>query len=320
MRPDGASLVPAQAVTAPGETFEERVARRAPRCSGRSRSPPRSRCEAAGLDVATTPRGVLVEAVAIDVPAAKALASGDVIVAVGGRKVSTVAQLLHATRPSARGEGSASGCGASEGHRAHRPDRRRAGRPEARDHRDPRLAGREDRAAARRRHRPRRRRRPVGGAALRAPGLPGAGPRRRPRAPGRGDRRDRARRQRRAGRGHQAEDVRRALGRGGRVPRAGWGKRGHGTAVCRGLARDPCGEFSTGVARPANASSEIAFAGILPGGRQPQNAGISSRRGLRVPRAAGHNARCPSGDFGAGEQRGYEQASVRDMRGLLFPS
>jgi PDZ domain-containing protein len=53
---------------------------------------------AGGLDVSTTPRGVLVEAVAVDVPAAKALSSGDVIVAVDGRKVTKVGQLLHATR------------------------------------------------------------------------------------------------------------------------------------------------------------------------------------------------------------------------------
>ena len=52
--------------------------------------------EAGGLDVETTPRGVLVEAVAVDVPAAKALSSGDVIVAVDGRKVTTVEQLLRA--------------------------------------------------------------------------------------------------------------------------------------------------------------------------------------------------------------------------------
>ena len=51
-----------------------------------------------GRDVETVPRGVLVEAVALDVPAAKSLSSGDVIVGVDGRKVTTVEQLLHATR------------------------------------------------------------------------------------------------------------------------------------------------------------------------------------------------------------------------------
>jgi PDZ domain-containing protein len=51
-----------------------------------------------GRAVETVPRGVLVEAVALDVPAAKSLSSGDVIVGVDGRKVTTVEQLLHATR------------------------------------------------------------------------------------------------------------------------------------------------------------------------------------------------------------------------------
>jgi PDZ domain-containing protein len=49
--------------------------------------------EAAGLPVQTTPTGVLVQAVAIDVPAASALRSGDLIVGAEGASVRTTEQL-----------------------------------------------------------------------------------------------------------------------------------------------------------------------------------------------------------------------------------
>jgi Lon-like protease len=88
-RPDGASLVPAHAVTAPGETFRERVAEAREEMSRSERIAAAVALEAAGIDVETTPRGVLVESVAGDVPAAGTLESGDVIVAAAGRKVLT---------------------------------------------------------------------------------------------------------------------------------------------------------------------------------------------------------------------------------------
>ncbi len=97
-RPDGASLVPPQAVTAPGETFNERIVEARAEMRRSEQIAAAVALEAGGLDVETMPRGVLVEAVAIDVPAAKALESGDVIVGVDGRKVTTVEQLLHTTR------------------------------------------------------------------------------------------------------------------------------------------------------------------------------------------------------------------------------
>lgn len=50
----------------------------------------------AGLDVDATPRGALVEAVAIDVPAAKTLRGGDVIVQAGGKQVLTPGGLIEA--------------------------------------------------------------------------------------------------------------------------------------------------------------------------------------------------------------------------------
>jgi PDZ domain-containing protein len=49
--------------------------------------------EQAGYDVGADPQGALVEAVAADVPAARQLEAGDVIVAVDGRPVRTPAQL-----------------------------------------------------------------------------------------------------------------------------------------------------------------------------------------------------------------------------------
>ena len=50
----------------------------------------------AGLDVDATPRGALIEAVAIDVPAAKTLQGGDVIVEAAGRPVLTPGGLVAA--------------------------------------------------------------------------------------------------------------------------------------------------------------------------------------------------------------------------------
>jgi len=97
LRPDGASLVPPQAVTAPGETFKERIAEARAEMQRSEQVAAAVALRAAGLDVKTTDRGVLVEAVAVDVPAAKLLESGDVIVTVDGRPVTTVEQLLHAT-------------------------------------------------------------------------------------------------------------------------------------------------------------------------------------------------------------------------------
>ena len=89
MRPDGASLVPAHAVTAPGETFRERVADARVEMSRSEQVAAAVALRAGGLDVEATPRGVLVESVAVDVPAAGAVEDGDVIVAAAGRKTLT---------------------------------------------------------------------------------------------------------------------------------------------------------------------------------------------------------------------------------------
>jgi PDZ domain-containing protein len=103
-RPDGASLVPAHAVTAPGETFRDRVAEARDEMSRSERVAAAVAFRAAGLDVDTIPRGVLIESVAVDVPAAGTLRSGDVIVHAQGREVRTANALRAAMRSLEPGE------------------------------------------------------------------------------------------------------------------------------------------------------------------------------------------------------------------------
>jgi PDZ domain-containing protein len=97
LRPDGASLVPAHAVTAPGESFRERVAEARVEMDRSEQVAAAVALREGGLDVTTTPRGVLVEAVAVDVPAAKVLDGGDVIVSAAGKQTLTVGELRRAT-------------------------------------------------------------------------------------------------------------------------------------------------------------------------------------------------------------------------------
>jgi PDZ domain-containing protein len=104
LRPEGATLVPAHAVTPPGQTFAQwRVQAK----NDMERSEQIAAAVAfreAGLDVDATPRGALVEAVAIDVPAAKTLRDGDVIVEAEGQPVLTPGGLLEAMGRIAPGE------------------------------------------------------------------------------------------------------------------------------------------------------------------------------------------------------------------------
>jgi Lon-like protease len=96
VRPDGASLVPGHAVTPPGQTFAEW---RVQATADMERSEQIAAAVAfreAGLDVDATPRGALVDAVAIDVPAAKTLRGGDVIVRAVGKPVRTPGGLVEA--------------------------------------------------------------------------------------------------------------------------------------------------------------------------------------------------------------------------------
>lgn len=104
LRPDGASLVPAHAVTAPGETFKERIAEARAEMRRSERVAAAVALRAGGLDVAATPRGVLVEWVALDAPAASSLRSGDVILEAAGREVLTPQSLRDAVGTLAPGD------------------------------------------------------------------------------------------------------------------------------------------------------------------------------------------------------------------------
>ena len=104
VRPDGATIVPGHAVTPPGQTFTQwRLQAR----MDMERSEQIAAAVAfreAGLDVDATPRGALIEAVAIDVPAAKTLQGGDVIVEADGRPVLTPGGLVAAIGTISPGE------------------------------------------------------------------------------------------------------------------------------------------------------------------------------------------------------------------------
>jgi len=92
-RPNGASLAPAAAVIPRGSTFE---AERRQNLDEMNRSEEVAAAVAlrqAGLDVRAQRTGVLAESILQDVPAAKVLKEGDVIVSVGGKPTLTVAQL-----------------------------------------------------------------------------------------------------------------------------------------------------------------------------------------------------------------------------------
>ncbi|HEY7178721.1 MAG TPA: PDZ domain-containing protein [Gaiella sp.] len=93
LQPEGSSLVPQHAVTAPGESFADRRVQARAEMDRSERVAAAVALKAAGYPVQATPTGVLVEAVAIDAPAATALRSGDVILKAAGRPVRTVAQL-----------------------------------------------------------------------------------------------------------------------------------------------------------------------------------------------------------------------------------
>jgi PDZ domain-containing protein len=95
-RPDGTTIVPEHAVVSPGSTFEEnhQAALREMRRSERVAAAVALR--AAGYDVDAVPRGALVEAVDPDVPAARELRRGDVIVEAAGKPVRTMNELRDA--------------------------------------------------------------------------------------------------------------------------------------------------------------------------------------------------------------------------------
>lgn len=104
VRPEGSTLVPGHAVTSPGQSFKERIAAARSEMSRSEQIAAAVAMQAAGIEVDAVPRGALVEAVAVDVPAAGTLASGDVIVGAAGRRVQTPAQLRDAVGTVAPGD------------------------------------------------------------------------------------------------------------------------------------------------------------------------------------------------------------------------
>ena len=92
-RPEGATLVPEQAIAPTGETDEERDRQNAADMKRSEEVAAVVALRTLGYDVVATPRGVLVTSVSSDVPAASILDVDDVIVAVDGVPVRTPAQL-----------------------------------------------------------------------------------------------------------------------------------------------------------------------------------------------------------------------------------
>jgi PDZ domain-containing protein len=92
-RPEGSTLVPERTLLPPGTSDQERDRQNAEDMQRSEKIAAVVALRALGYDVVATPNGVLVTAVSSDVPAAKSLEEGDVIVAVGETPVRTPAQL-----------------------------------------------------------------------------------------------------------------------------------------------------------------------------------------------------------------------------------
>jgi Lon-like protease len=95
-RPDGSTFVSEEALLPQGTTDEDRDRQNAEDMERSERIAAVVALRTLGYDVVATPSGVLVSSVSSDVPAAKILEEGDVIVAVGTVPVRTPAQLRRA--------------------------------------------------------------------------------------------------------------------------------------------------------------------------------------------------------------------------------
>lgn len=104
LRPEGATLVAGEEVTARGESFAERRAHARAEMARSEEVAAAVAMKEAGLEVTAAPRGVLVHGVAPDVPAAGVLEQGDVIVAAAGRPIRTPATLRAAVGTVTPGE------------------------------------------------------------------------------------------------------------------------------------------------------------------------------------------------------------------------
>jgi PDZ domain-containing protein len=104
LRPDGATLVPEHAVVPPGSSFAERRQDARAEMDRSERIAAAVALREAGYPVRAVPRGILVEGVAPDAPAARVLDAQDVIVAVDGQPVRTPKQLRAAVAKRKPGE------------------------------------------------------------------------------------------------------------------------------------------------------------------------------------------------------------------------
>jgi PDZ domain-containing protein len=92
-RPDGSTFVSEEVLTPSGETDEDRRRQNAADMQRSEQVAAVVALRELGYEVEATPRGVLVTSVSSDVPAAKVLQPGDVIVAVDGAQVRTPTEL-----------------------------------------------------------------------------------------------------------------------------------------------------------------------------------------------------------------------------------
>ena len=191
LRPDGADIVPEEALVPPGPTSQDRRRQNLRQMTRSQQVAAAVALRELGYDVeGRAARARSSIAVASDAPAAGKLEPTDVIVGVDGKAVSTPGRPAprssrcgsRARRSSCRSARAAARDTVSVGH-----GREPVGaRP--RDRRHPGRAVRGHRAADRRLDRSRRGRRPLRGARVRARHRRGAARERRPRAQGRGDR------------------------------------------------------------------------------------------------------------------------------------
>ncbi len=93
MRPDGATMVPEEALLQPGSSFEERRKTSLGEMARSEQVAAAVALRAAGFHVTAQPRGVIVEGIDPSVPAARILKDGDVIVEAAGRTVRTTGDL-----------------------------------------------------------------------------------------------------------------------------------------------------------------------------------------------------------------------------------
>ena len=104
VRPEGATLVPAEALAPAGTTDEQRRQQSAEEMDRSEQIASVVALRTLGYHAAAEPRGVLVTSVASDVPAARVLDADDVIVAVDGVTVRTPAALRRRIARHAPGE------------------------------------------------------------------------------------------------------------------------------------------------------------------------------------------------------------------------